>query len=389
MLAAMRTETPRSDRAGGPRDLLAAVAGAISLPLTGADSLGIEHSGDAHFSRLLAKVAAAEREIAVEIYQILPDEVGLTVAAALLAAARRGVRVRLFADAWGSREFAAEIDRLALAGVETRWYGPLRPGVSPLRRTHRKLVVIDGRIASVGGMNLTRQFSERLSGGEAWRDVSLWIDGPVATVLAAQFDTAWSDRALPAGHWHAGVDGCPIRCAVVGGADGRSGHAQAYRALVDAARREILIANPYFLPDADFRRRLLAAVQRGVRVRVVVPRRCDVTPFKHAGRRLYAPLLRGGVEIYERDDRMVHAKVAVVDRQVAAVGSTNVNRRSFYWNSETLLLSDERKLVSDIVDFILLESTCVAEPLSLQRWRRHPDRRRVAELVAASVHLLF
>jgi cardiolipin synthase len=122
---------------------------------------------------------------------------------------------------------------------------------------------------------------------------------------------------------------------------------------------------------------------------VVVPRLCDVKPFKHAGRRLYASLLRGGVEIYERSDRMVHAKVAVVDRRIAAVGSTNINRRSFYWNSETLVLCDDRKLVSYIVDFILLESTLVAEPLSPDRWRRHPDRRRVAELVAASVHLLF
>jgi cardiolipin synthase len=385
----MRTDPPRCDPSGAPRDLLAVVAGSLSVPLTGAATLELEHSGDAHFQRLLAAIAAAEREVAIEIYQILPDEVGRTVAAALAGAASRGVRVRLLADAWGSREFAAEIDRLGQAGVEARWYGPLRPGVSPLRRTHRKLLLVDGRIASVGGMNLTRQFSERVSGHEAWRDVSLWLNGPAAAVLAAQFDTAWSGRELPAGHWHAGMEECPVRCAVVGGADGRSGHARAYRALADAARREILIANPYFLPDADFRGRLLAAVARGVRVRVVVPRRCDVTPFKHAGRRLYAPLLRGGVEIYEREDRMVHAKVAVVDRQVAAVGSTNINRRSFYWNSETLLLSDHRKLVSDIVDFVLLESTCVAEPLSAERWRRHPDRRRVAELVAASVHLLF
>jgi cardiolipin synthase len=372
-----------------PRDLLAEVAGALALPITGAASLAVEHSGDAHFSRLLAAVAAARSEVAIEIYQILPDEVGLTVAAALAAAARRGVRVRLLADAWGSREFAGELATLSSAGVETRWYGPLRPGVSPLRRTHRKLIVVDGGTASVGGMNLTRDFSERLSRGDAWRDVSLWLTGPAAAVLSAQLDTAWSGRTLPAGHWHAGTRESAARCAVVGGADGRSGHALAYRALADAARREILIANPYFLPDADFRRRLLAAAARGVRVRVVVPRRCDVKPFKHASRRLYAPLLRGGIEIYERDDRMVHAKVAVVDRSVAAVGSTNINRRSFYWNSETLILSDDRKMVSDIVDFVLLESTFVAEPLSLARWRRHPDRRRVAELVAASVHLLF
>jgi len=367
--------------------LLADLAGLLDLPVTPFSSLEAVDDGDAHYRRLLDEVRGARREVALEMYQIRPDTVGLAVARALAGAAARGVRVRLLADAWGSHRFAAQLQELREAGVETRWYGPWRPWVSPLRRTHRKLVVIDGELASVGGMNLGEEFSEAASGDRAWRDVSLWLGGGAARELARQFEAAWGGPPPPAPV----PDATPAagRCLVVGGADGRAGHAAAYRALVDRAREEILFANPYFMPDSDFRGRLAAAAARGVRVTVVIPRRCDVPPFKHAARRLYLGLLRRGVRIVERADRMVHAKVAVVDAEVAAVGSTNVNRRSFYWNSETLVLTDHPATVARLGRFVREEGCGTGEPITLNEWPRHPDRRRVAELLAASVHVLF
>ncbi len=344
------------------------------------------HCGDEHFRRVTDAIGGARREIAIEMYQIKPDEIGFRIARALLDAASRGVRVRLLADAWGSKRFAREMRRLRRGGVDARWYSPWRPWNSPMRRTHRKLVIVDGALASVGGMNFAREFSPACCGAEAWRDVSAWFAGPVVEHFALQFEAAWGDPPRTSS-LASTAEG--IRCAVVGGSDGRQGFAEAYRALVDGARHEVLIANPYFIPDPDFRGRLAAAARRGVHVMVVVPRRCDIEPFKHAARRLYGGLLRAGVTIIERQDRMVHAKVAVVDRELAAIGSANINRRSFYWNGETLLLTDHRPVVREISSFILEEGYSAGEELTHSNWAAHPDRSPFSELLATSVYVLF
>jgi cardiolipin synthase len=290
----------------------------------------------------------------------------------------------------GSSKVADWLPVLREQGVDARWYSPWRPWNHPLRRTHRKLFIVDGRLASVGGINLAAEFSERLNGGRAWRDVGLWARGPVANVLRQQFEAAWKNEgggdAGPLLEVDRGSDGL---VAVAGGRDGRSGHAAAYQAMAHTAQRELLLATPYFMPDRPFRKALKDAAGRGVRVVVVVPRLCDISWFKHAGRRFYADLLHAGVEIWERHDRMVHAKVGIVDGTVAAVGSVNLNRRSFYGNAETLLLTTEGRAVSEIRDLVTAEAGPVAEPLTPQRWLKHPDRRRWAEIAAAPVGLVF
>ncbi|HVN75923.1 MAG TPA: phospholipase D-like domain-containing protein [Thermoanaerobaculaceae bacterium] len=370
-------------------DLLEGIAGRLGLPVAGAVFFDVLHRGDDHYAKLLDAIAGAGREVAIEMYQIRPDDVGVTVAAALVRAAARGVRVRLLADAWGSSRFAGWLDVLRAAGAEARWYRPWRPWNNPLRRTHRKLIVIDGAVASIGGMNLGCEFSESLSRGRSWCDVSVWLGGPVVDLLAAQFEATWTGcRSVPAAAARMG-GGERSRCAVAGGACGSSGHADAYRALADSASRELLIATPYFIPDAGFRTRLVAAVGRGVRVTVVVPRSPDIPPFKHAARRLFQGLLDAGVRIAERRDRMVHAKVVVVDRLVAAVGSTNVNRLSFYCNSEATILTDDRRVVDHMTAFIVDESCPRAEFLTRSSWTTHPARRKFAEFLAAPVSALF
>jgi len=130
-------------------------------------------------------------------------------------------------------------------------------------------------------------------------------------------------------------------------------------------------------------------VARGVRVVVVIPRRSDIRWYMHAGRRAYDGLLRAGVEIWERDDRMVHAKVGVADGVVGAVGSANLNRRSFYGNGETLMVSTASELVEGIRSLIIDEAQPVAEVLHAPDWSRHPSRVRWAELLAAPMTVMF
>jgi cardiolipin synthase len=150
-----------------------------------------------------------------------------------------------------------------------------------------------------------------------------------------------------------------------------------------------LLATPYFLPDRRLRNALGDAARRGVRVTVIVPRRSDIWWFKHGARRRYDELMASGVNIWERHDRMVHAKVAVSDGLVAAVGSTNLNRLSFYGNSETLLLTTDPRVVAEIGSMITDESLGAAECMTQQGWTAHPDRRALAELLALPVAMLL
>jgi cardiolipin synthase len=370
--------------------LLMEIADRGGLKLAQARSIELVHRADDHFDRIAATCRRAEREICFEIYQVRRDPVGRKILAALVAAASRGITVRLLIDPMGSSAIRPWVPLLRDHGVDVRWYSPWRPWNHPLRRTHRKLLIVDGRIASIGGINVAGEFSEALNGDRAWRDVGLWLSGPVACVLRQQFEAAWTgDGGGSPGQPLEVARGAGGLVAVAGGRDGRQGHAAAYHALAEAARRELVLATPYFIPDRPFRRTLERTARRGVQVVVVIPQLCDIGWFKHAGRRFYAGLLDAGVEIRERRDRMVHAKVGVVDGSVAAVGSVNLNRRSFHGNAETLLLTSQRDAVDEIRDLIVNEAGREFEPLTPDRWSHYPDRRRWREVASAPVGLVF
>jgi cardiolipin synthase len=359
------------------------------LDLVQARGLELIHRGDEHYRRLIEAIESAKREVCVEMYQIRADAVGWRICTALNDAALRGVSVRLLLDSFGSARVSGWLPALRRHGIDVRWYNPWRPWRHPFHRTHRKLIVVDGRLASIGGINLASEFSERHSGGEAWRDVALWMEGPAAWLFRRQFDVAW-------GH-HGGAQAPPVPvpsgagtvCAVAGPRVGTGNQASGLTALCESARTELLLATPYFLPDRRFKKTLRRTAERGVRVVVAVPRRNDIWWFKHGSRRVYADLLRAGVEIVERCDRMVHAKVGVVDGLVAAVGSTNLNRQSFYGNSETLMLTTAPAVVEGIRELIVAEAAGVSESVEFERWATHPDRHRMAELAATFMRLIF
>jgi cardiolipin synthase len=168
-----------------------------------------------------------------------------------------------------------------------------------------------------------------------------------------------------------------------------AGQGAAYLALVRAARREILLATPYFLPDRALTAALIRAASRGVGVTLVLPRHNDIWWFKHGARRRFDQLLAAGITIWERCDRMVHAKVAVVDSLVAAVGSTNLNRLSFHGNSETLLLTVDPNTVTEIRDLIVTEAASSADVLRSHSWPNHPDRHFLAELAASALAFIL
>jgi cardiolipin synthase len=297
--------------------------------------------------------------------------------------------VRLLLDSFGSGRVAGWLQGLRSHGIEIRWYNHWRPWRSPFRRTHRKLIIIDGGIASIGGINMAAEFSERHAGGESWRDTALWMEGPVVWLLRRQFEAAWQRHGGSAGPPLEVPSGGGAPCAVCGGRDAAGNHGPTYVAMADLAQHELLLATPYFLPDHRLRKALVGAVHRGVRVVVVVPRHSDLPWFKHGSRLRYQRLLDQGVEIWERCDRMLHAKVGVVDGRLAAVGSANLNRLSFYGNSETLLLTGSPTVVDGVNSFIASECAAVADRIDSTQWPTHPDRSRFAELVSSTLGLVF
>ena len=366
---------------------LGQVANCADMAMTSMERLDLVESGDAHYRRLADEVRRARREIALEMYQIRADEVGGALAVELARAAQRGVRVRLLADSFGSARAARLLGALKPGGVEVCWYNPYLLG----RRTHRKLIVIDGRLVALGGMNTGCEFSERRSGADAWRDLMAWFEGEAVGVLEAQLHTAWERCGGSPGADQVAVyrNAEAIPCAVAGGEAGHQGHGAAYAAVVDSASEELLLANPYFVPPRFLEERLIAARRRGVRVVIAIPRRSDVPLFKHAGRRRYTRLLDAGVEIWERCDKMVHAKVVAVDRILAGIGSVNLNRRSLLSNSETFLLTPEPGVVARVRRLVLGEAAGSSEALDARAWRRHTDRLHWAEVLAAPLAALL
>lgn len=310
-------------------------------------------TGAEYFPALLAAIAAAECHIHLETYIFAADATGRAVAEALAAAARRGVAVRVLVDGFGAREFPAGLGRLVTeAGGAVEVYRPeaarLRLRRNRLRRLHRKLAVIDGRIAFVGGINIIDDADTPRLGPRF--DYAVRVTGPLLAPICANMLRLWRlvgwarlrrrppdpplstcARAAPAGRMTAAfVTRDNLRH--------RRDIEESYLAAIAAARDDILIASAYFLPGRRFRRALFDAAARGVRVTVLLQGQVEYALLHYATQALYGRLLQDGVRIHEYRSGFLHAKVAVVDEAWATVGSSNIDPFS-------LLLAREANVV--------------------------------------------
>jgi cardiolipin synthase len=275
------------------------------------------------------------------------------VVATLCRAAQRGVAVRVLVDGFGAREFAAGLGKeLEAGGVEVMTYRPEAGQFSfrrhRLRRLHRKLVVVDGRMAFVGGINVIDDFDDGKSAAARF-DYAVRVEGPLAARIHAAVRHVWRlvrwarlgrrpppPAALPAAPAGGGTTAAALL--VRDNLRHRRDIENAYLAAIDAARREIVIANAYFLPGRRFRKVLLAAAKRGVVVKLLLQGPTDHLLLHYATQSLYDRMLRAGVRVFEYAPAELHAKVAVIDGEWATVGSSNIDPFS-------LLLSREANVV--------------------------------------------
>lgn len=315
-------------------------------------------NGAEYFPQLCADIDAAQHSIYLETYILVADETGRRVADALRRAAVRGVSVRVLLDGYGSAELPAEwLDDLRAAKVQVQWF---RREISPftlrrsrmrrLRRLHRKLVVVDGEVAFVGGINIINDISSHDHFNSPRLDYAVRVQGEIAKEIHATMRRLWGvvswanfrrrgkevRRFVLNRTRHRSTPG--IALLLRDNLRHRHDIEAAYLKAIAGAQREIIIANAYFLPRRAFRLALLQAVQRGVRVMLLLQGQVEYRIQYYATHALYDQLLAGGVEIYEYQPSYLHAKVAVVDGLWTTVGSSNIDPFS-------LLLALEANLV--------------------------------------------
>jgi cardiolipin synthase len=323
----------------------------------GANQVRHLRDGREAFPAMLEAIDGAEREILLEMYWIGGGEVGTLFRDRLRARASAGVAVFVSYDGVGSlglfRSFWAPLVAAGGHVVENGPVAPWRrrfdPRLLPFR-DHRKLLVVDGRLAFCGGLNLSHQWLPHEQGGADWRDDVLEVRGPVAVELRALARQAWLSQGEHQAPAKApspapALDSEPARVSVLANrVQGRPNRRirRAYLLAIRRAQSSIDITNPYFLPGPLFLRALRKAHGRGVRVRLLVPSVSDVWLVRFAMRTVVDELARAGIEVYTYQGRVLHAKTAVLDQRLVVTGSHNLDAFSWRFDLEANLVVQDR-----------------------------------------------
>ncbi len=361
-------------------------------------------NGEQYFPALVAAIDAARREVFLETYIFADDQTGTLVADALARAAARGVRVHLLVDGFGAKDFTPRLRRmLAEAGAHLLVY---RPDISPwtlrrdrLRRMHRKLACVDASVSFVGGINVTDDYDGPAPAPAPARfDYAVRIEGPLTAEVRDEAVRLWarvSGKSRRAPHSTprapAGPKSGGQRAALVvrDSLRHRRDIERAYLEMIKSAREEIVIANAYFFPGRRFRRALLGAASRGVRVLLLLQGRVEYVLFHYASRAMYGPLLDAGIEIQEYHRGFLHAKVAVFDRMRSSVGSSNIDPYSLLMAREANVFMDDTRFAAELRASLEDAIRTGARPLPPLEWRRRPLWRRAMNWIAFGIARLL
>ena len=351
-------------------------------------------NGDQIFPAMLAAIRSAETSITFETYIYWSGEIGAEFAAALAERAQQGVKVHVLLDWVGSAKAERSlIDRMVGAGVQLHRFHP--PHWSHLgrmnNRTHRKLLVADGRIAFTGGVGIAPAWTGHAQDPAHWRDAHFEVEGPVVAQMQAVFIDNWikvSGEVLhgpayfpalkPAGKAWAQI----FSSSPSGGSESMQ---LMYLMSITAASRSIDLSAAYFVPDELTSAALVAAMKRGVKLRIVVPgEHIDSDLVRNASRSRWGPLLEAGAVIAEYASTMYHCKVLIVDDLLVSVGSTNFDNRSFRLNDEaTLNILDAPFAAQQTATFEA--DLAVSKPLTHAQWQARPWTEKLREQLASLV----
>ena len=373
-------------------EFVGTVAGASGSPFLAGNTVELLNNGDAFYPPMLEAIERAEATITIEAYIYWAGDIGRQFADALAARARAGIRVKILLDAIGSASIGRDILAvLESGGCQVAWYNPIHWYTLGRvnNRTHRKSLIIDGRIAFTGGAGIADHWRGNARGPHEWRDLQIRLEGPAVVPLQTGFAHNWQQTTgeLLTGEAYyppLAVSGpLAVQTLLSSPETGASNVRTMYYLSIVCARQSIYIANPYFVPDPVAIDTLIEAKRRGVDVRIMVSGiRNDNWLARHNSVRLFGRLLAAGIEIQEYNRTMLHQKTMVVDRLWVTLGTTNFDNRSFAHNEESNVCFFDARLAERLHD-IFLDDLRGCQRVTRERWARRGLWARAQEFVAS------
>jgi cardiolipin synthase A/B len=369
-------------------EFLSTVVGATGAAFLRGNSLDIYNNGDQFYPAMMEAIEQARRSITIEAYIYWEGKIGRRFADALAARAREGLPVKILLDAVGSSTIGKDILKaLESGGCQVEWYHPVRwYNLNRVNnRTHRKSLIIDGRIGFTGGAGIADHWLGNAEDQHHWRDIQVRIQGPAAVTLQTGFARSWLETT---GEVVSGPTYFPppeeagemaIQSILSSPETGSSTVRIMYYLSIVCARKSILIANPYFVPDRAALDILIEARSRGVAVKIMVAGiHNDSRLARFNSTRLYGPLLKHGIEIYEYNRTMLHHKYMVCDGVWSTVGTTNFDNRAFALNDENNVCLHDRRIAAEFENIFAGDlAACVK--VEFGEWHRRGMMTKAAE----------
>lgn len=387
------------------RDLKAMAAleeEATGVPLIAGNKVSLLFDGPQTIKAMEDAVRQAKETINLETYIFDQDEVGNRFADLLIERQRAGVRVNVMYDSVGTIGVPPEFfDRMRAAGITLLAFNPVNPAKARGRwainnRDHRKILIVDGKVAFTGGINISEDYansslfrsrvSRRTTRDVGWRDTHVRIEGPAVATLQWAFIDNWVNQVagdLPEANYFPKLQPVGDKVVRVLATRPNTGFEiyKAFLIAIQEAKKSIHITSAYFVPDKQIVDALNAAAKRGVDVRLILPSRTDHGVVADAGRATYDKLLRNGVRIFELQVAILHAKTAVIDSAWSTVGSANIDRRSFLHNYELNVIVLDPAFGREM-ESAFNEDLRNSKEVTLKEWRRRPATERLKEWAA-------
>ena len=366
----------------------------LNIPIFQGGEVTLLQNGDAFFPAILNAIKEARDSVNFEVYIFEPDEIGQQFIEAFKERARAGVEVRLLLDGFGGMKLKKRCrNELREAGVKITRFRPLSLRSLPrfYKRTHRRAIVIDGRVGFTGGAAVSAKWKGNVGNAHEWRDSMTRVTGPLVSGIQSAFAENWvycCGEVIAGPRFFPQIDRGegPCSLSVV---SSPSDALQPIRLLFWLsfinARRRLWICNSYFIPDLRLRVAVIERSRAGVDVRVLVPgNHTDALPVQAAGRSYYEELLAAGVRIFEYQPAMMHAKTVVVDGAWSVVGSANLDERSMELNEENILGIADRDFAGAVEEGVEADLERSRE-IHLDEWRKRPIYKKIFERAAKAL----
>lgn len=363
----------------------------LGPPLYSGNKIIHLENGNEIFTSMLEAINSAKKSITFETFIYWEGNIGKEFASSLSKKALEGVKVHVMLDWLGSRRMdQSAIDQMKKSGVHVEYYHPLRwYNVTRINnRTHRKILIIDGKIGFTGGVGIADEWSGNAEDEKHWRDSHFRVEGPVVNQLQAAFMDNWNSvnpTVLHGNDYFPEIPKMGNSIAQVFKSSPQEGSGSVrlmYLYSIVHAKKSIMIANAYFVPDSHVRKLLIEASKRGVKIEVIVPGdKIDTEIARKASMATWGEMLQANIDIYQYQPTMFHCKYMIVDGMWISVGSTNMDNRSFRLNDEANLNIIDKNWAQEMVA-VFNKDKNASEKITYEQWKKRPLLSKILEALS-------